>query len=288
MNNEATTTDTTATTTPSKTRGKRNRKATDRPVPGKVYQLTGGEGVAAISNGNTWAESEVGSDQAAIVATAAERLAAERDARVAAARAEIEAEDAAKLAAKPAACGTDGRVPDLRLMSDRAATPAPETEEPEFATEDAADQPAAPAATAKPKRERKAPGRPAAKSAARKPAVKATAVKEPRGLARTRLQEQRKATAKAKPAAAPGKTAKAAKPAGVPAWQVDAAKTAANPIQGGVVLALLKKGALTDDLIAAKLGKSHAWTNRTTLSLAHVGLTVRERDGRSIVNRLKK
>lgn len=32
---------------------------TDRPEPGKVYALTGGSDTPAISNGNTWAESEV-------------------------------------------------------------------------------------------------------------------------------------------------------------------------------------------------------------------------------------
>jgi len=277
MNNEATTTETTGTTATAtrKPRGKRVNRG--RPEPGKVYQLTGGEGVAAISNGATWAEAEVKSDQdqTAIVETAAARLERERDARVAAARAQIEAEDAAAAAnRKPAACGTDGRVPDLRLMSDRAADPAPVEDEPEFAAEDTAEQPAATAAPVKAKRERKAPVKPAAKVTTKKTPVKATKAAKPAGKA-------------AKPAAAPGRP-KAPKPDGVPAWQVDAAKTAANPIQGGVVLKLLKKGPLTDDAIRTALGKSHAWTNRTTLSLAHVGLTVRERDGRSIVNRLKK
>ena len=31
----------------------------NEPEPGKQYRLTGGPGVAAISNGNTWAESKV-------------------------------------------------------------------------------------------------------------------------------------------------------------------------------------------------------------------------------------
>ena len=31
----------------------------DRPEPGKVYALTGGMDALALSNGNTWAESEV-------------------------------------------------------------------------------------------------------------------------------------------------------------------------------------------------------------------------------------
>jgi hypothetical protein len=31
----------------------------DRPIPGKVYALTGAPKEKAISNGNTWAESEV-------------------------------------------------------------------------------------------------------------------------------------------------------------------------------------------------------------------------------------
>ncbi len=33
-----------------------------RPEPGKQYRLTGGTGTPAISNGNTWAESEVGGE----------------------------------------------------------------------------------------------------------------------------------------------------------------------------------------------------------------------------------
>ena len=30
----------------------------DKPVPGKVYSLTGKKGTKCIANGNTWAESE--------------------------------------------------------------------------------------------------------------------------------------------------------------------------------------------------------------------------------------
>ena len=30
-----------------------------KPEDGKVYSLTGGKGIPSISNGNTWAESEV-------------------------------------------------------------------------------------------------------------------------------------------------------------------------------------------------------------------------------------
>lgn len=37
--------------------------APDRPEPGKVYRLTGAADVPAISNGNTWAESEVIEDE---------------------------------------------------------------------------------------------------------------------------------------------------------------------------------------------------------------------------------
>jgi len=33
--------------------------AMDKPEPGKVYALTGGPDTPALSNGNTWAESEV-------------------------------------------------------------------------------------------------------------------------------------------------------------------------------------------------------------------------------------
>lgn len=34
----------------------------DQPVPGKIYNLTGGTGTPAISNGNSWKESEVGGE----------------------------------------------------------------------------------------------------------------------------------------------------------------------------------------------------------------------------------
>lgn len=34
-------------------------RLTDRPEPGKIYALTGGPDTPALSNGNTWAESEV-------------------------------------------------------------------------------------------------------------------------------------------------------------------------------------------------------------------------------------
>ena len=196
--------------------------------------------------------------------TAAQKAEAAREKLIAAARAEIDAADA-KASGKPRRTASGGSLPDTRLMSDRKADPVPAEDEPAFA----AEEPAAPVAS-KPTRVRKST-KPA------KPAVKAKAA-----------QPVRTAKPAAKPAAAPGKPAKAAKPAGVPAWQVDAEKTAANPIQGGAVLKLLKKGPLTDDQIRTALGKSHAWTNRTTLSLAHVGLTVRERDGRSIVNRIVK
>ena len=33
-------------------------KKEDKPIPGKVYSLTGAPGVPCIMNGNTWAESE--------------------------------------------------------------------------------------------------------------------------------------------------------------------------------------------------------------------------------------
>ena len=31
----------------------------DKPIPGKIYSLTGGPGTPCIANGNTWEESEV-------------------------------------------------------------------------------------------------------------------------------------------------------------------------------------------------------------------------------------
>ena len=38
-------------------------KAKDEPEPGKIYALTGGPDDRAISNGNSWAESEVKEDK---------------------------------------------------------------------------------------------------------------------------------------------------------------------------------------------------------------------------------
>src|SRR2546426_92369 len=37
----------------------RTKPKSDRPAPGKTYRLTGGSKDKAISNGNTWSESEV-------------------------------------------------------------------------------------------------------------------------------------------------------------------------------------------------------------------------------------
>jgi len=213
--------------------------------------------------------------------TAAQKAEAAREKLIAAARAEIDAADA-KASGKPRRTASGGSLPDTRLMSDRKADPVPAEDEPAFA----AEEPAAPVAS-KPTRVRKStkPAKPAVKAKAAQPVRTAKPAAKPAAKATAKATKPARA---AKPAAAPGKPAKAAKPAGVPAWQVDAEKTAANPIQGGAVLKLLKKGPLTDDQIRTALGKSHAWTNRTTLSLAHVGLTVRERDGRSIVNRIVK
>ena len=35
----------------------------DKPLPGKVYALTGGPGARCIANGNTWKDSVVGEDK---------------------------------------------------------------------------------------------------------------------------------------------------------------------------------------------------------------------------------
>jgi len=46
--------------------------ARDAPTEGKIYRLTGGPGVRAISNGNSWAESEVEAMSPSATATAVE------------------------------------------------------------------------------------------------------------------------------------------------------------------------------------------------------------------------
>ena len=46
--------------------------ADDVPTEGKIYRLTGGPGVRAISNGNSWAESEVEAMSPSATATAVE------------------------------------------------------------------------------------------------------------------------------------------------------------------------------------------------------------------------
>ena len=45
--------------------GKENRilEKDDKPLPGKVYALTGGPGARCIANGNTWKDSVVGEDK---------------------------------------------------------------------------------------------------------------------------------------------------------------------------------------------------------------------------------
>ena len=45
-----------------------------KPEPGKQYRLTGGPGVACISNGDSWAASEVGGPDLAAVAIDAAAL----------------------------------------------------------------------------------------------------------------------------------------------------------------------------------------------------------------------
>ena len=36
----------------------KTKRKQDKPIPNKIYSLTGAPGVPCIANGNTWAESE--------------------------------------------------------------------------------------------------------------------------------------------------------------------------------------------------------------------------------------
>ena len=41
-------------------RNQRDEPVTDRPLPGRIYSLTGGPGVPCIANGDSWRESDLG------------------------------------------------------------------------------------------------------------------------------------------------------------------------------------------------------------------------------------
>ncbi len=49
-------------------------EAMNAPEPGKQYRLTGGTGVKAISNGNTWKESEMAQDYGVSTVNALKRM----------------------------------------------------------------------------------------------------------------------------------------------------------------------------------------------------------------------